>query len=272
MAFQQLDRVPQHVRSDLHPDAAFLHRRPKRPRGARPAPAPRTPRHGGESRTRRLPARHARCDPACGAGRGRPGCRAHRGRAAGSSRRGSRAGGSAPRRRAARPPRDDRAWRAAARSERSGLPSSRTIQFSTAPEQAMQPFGMNRPGQGDSRGTGAGRALGWAVASRMSPAPPNFSRRSPSRLIPATKADATWSAQPATTGVPAARPVAPAASPVTSPMTSCERPDGWQQRPVRRGRAAPARDRSGRSRARESPPRAPSCARSRAAPVSRQLM
>ena len=41
--------------------------------------------------------------------------------------------------------------------------------------------------------------------------------------MPATKAEATWSAQPATTGVPAARPVAAAAARVTSPITSCER-------------------------------------------------
>ena len=72
--------------------------------------------------------------------------------------------------------------------------------------------------------------MGRAVASRMSPAPPNLSSRSPSARMPATKADATWSAQPATTGVPAARPVAAAAAGVTPPITSCERRTGGSTR------------------------------------------
>ena len=61
---------------------------------------------------------------------------------------------------------------------------------------------------------------GRAVVAKMTPEVPSERATTPGSTAPTPTALAAWSPPPATTGVPARRPVAAAAAAVTAPVTS----------------------------------------------------
>ncbi len=66
----------------------------------------------------------------------------------------------------------------------------------------------------------AGSIVGFVVAAKTTPEVPREAVITPGSRAPVPTAVAAWSPPPATTGVPAIRPVASAASCVTVPVTS----------------------------------------------------
>ena len=91
-----------------------------------------------------------------------------------------------------------------------------------------------RAPRGRTRGRGpAGRTNGASVVAKTTPDVPSDSATVPGATAPTPTAFAAWSPPPATTGVPARRPVAAAASSVTAPVTS---------RPLERRRQPGPRD------------------------------
>ena len=101
-----------------------------------------------------------------------------------------------------------------------------------------------------------GSKSGCFVDAKTTPDVPRVSDTTPGSTAPAPTAPAAWSPPPATTGVPARRPVAAAASAVTVPVTSGPSKVGGSQarrdlepvedvaRPVARGQVEEQRARA----------------------------
>ena len=188
------------------------------------------------------------------------------GRAAGSSRRGSRAAGSGRRRPAA--PRGEAVEGGMGRHS-GGCGVARAA----AGELAHDPVEHRaRARHAAVRHEQAGHDVIVEEQARVGPAaarsragcrPPRRTSAADRRRCgrPATKAEAMWSAQPATTGVPARSPVAAAASAVTPPIISCEARIGGSTRRLDVAERDQVVGRARRSRDRRSRIPAPSCAR-----------